>query len=96
MNPKISNLLPISFVVLGFWILFPVTSDGIINQQQTMQEPSVQLQEKKTILAEKQASCGKDSLCRIYGDRLEINEENSLKFFAFVNTLRGKGENLVR
>ena len=53
-------------------------------------EPSEQLQKKMQSLSETNERCGKDSLCRIYGDKYQLNEENSLKFIAFVNTLSGK------
>ena len=87
---KINNLLPISYILLGFWLFFPVTSNGLINEKPLSQEPSEQLQKKMQRLSENKAKCGNDSLCRMYGDKFELNEENSLKFMAFVNTLSGK------
>ncbi len=85
-----NNLLPISFILLGLWMFIPMTSSGVINKQSLSQQPSEQLQAKLLSQSENRARCGKDSLCRIYGEESELNQENSLKFIAFVNTLSGK------
>ena len=90
MNRKINNLLPVSYIVVGLWMFFPLTSNGLINEQPIAQQPSELLQKKMHSLSENREKCGKDSLCRIYGEKFQVNEENSLKFIAFVNTLSGK------
>ncbi|MBT8438699.1 MAG: hypothetical protein HKP55_14635 [Gammaproteobacteria bacterium] len=87
---KINNLLPISYIVLGLWLFFPVTSKGLIHKEPPVREPSQRLQKKMQSLCENRASCGKDNLCRMYGQKFELDEQNSLKFIAFVNTLSGK------
>jgi hypothetical protein len=87
---KINNLLPFSSIVFGLWIFFPVTSNGLIHKESPTREPSELLQKKMENLSDNKASCGKNNLCRMYGDRFQLNEQNSLKFIAFVNTLSGK------
>jgi len=87
---KINNLLPLGYIVIGLWMFFPVTSSGLIHQQAPSREPSELLQKKMQSLSENQAKCGKDTLCRMYGEKFQLNEKNSLKFIAFVNTLSGK------
>ena len=87
---KLNNLLPVSYIVLGLWLFFPMTSNGLINTEPQNREPSEQLQKKMRSLSENKTKCGKDSLCRMYGDKFQVNGENSLKFIAFVNTLSGK------
>jgi len=87
---KKSNLLPISYIVAGLWMFFPITSNGLINKEAPVRQPSEQLQKKMHNLSENREKCGKDRLCRIYGEKFQVNEENSLKFIAFVNTLSGK------
>ena len=87
---KINNLLPTSIIVLAMSLFFPLTSNGLINKETPTREPSELLQKKMVSQSENKAKCGNDSLCRMYGDKFQLNRENSLKFIAFVNTLSGK------
>ena len=87
---KLNNLLPVSYLVLGLWLIFPTASNGLIINEPQNREPSELLQKKMQSLSETKTRCGKDSLCRMYGDKFQMNGENSLKFIALVNTLSGK------
>lgn len=87
---KIKSLLPVSYIFVGLWMFFPLTSNGLINEQAPARQPSELLQKKMDSLSENREKCGTDRLCRIYGEKFQLDEENSLKFIAFVNTLSGK------